>query len=152
MPNRIAAPAALTLALLIAAPLPTTARADALADGIAALAPAVQDVKVAGAWEKDGGKGVYRVVVARQAGAAPATRLFVQWIATAADGTESVARTIEIPELAALNLGVSDLTAESDPDGLSVFVHVIEGGQVSDQSYELFVDTDGTYRFGPASN
>ncbi len=128
------------------------ARADALAEAAASLAPSVQDVRLAGTWEKDGRKGVYRVIVARTAAPGPTARMFVQWIAIGVDGSQRVERSIEITELAALKLDVSDFVTEPDPDGLSVFVEVIDAAKDTDQSYELFIEDDGTYRFGPASN
>src|SRR5690606_20352342 len=39
--------------------------ADALATGIAAIPPAVEDARLFGAWEREGRSGVYRVVIAR---------------------------------------------------------------------------------------
>ncbi len=144
--------AALALAVGFALPPLAPARADALAEAVASLAPSVQDVRLAGTWEKEGRKGVYRVIVARSAAPDPTARLFVQWIATGVDGSQRVERSIEITELAALKLDISDFVAEPDPDGLTVFVEVVDAAKDTDQSYELFVEDDGTYRFGPASN
>ncbi|MBZ9935412.1 hypothetical protein LB518_03860 [Mesorhizobium sp. BR1-1-16] len=146
------AAAALAIAAPLLAPIAGTAHADGVSDTISALDPSVQDLRIAGSWEKDGRKGVYRLLVARTAAPKPTARLFVQWIATGVDGSVQVERSIEITELAELKLDVSDFVAESDPDGLSVFVEVVDPAQDTDQSYELFVDDDGTYRFGPASN
>ncbi|SHG06631.1 hypothetical protein SAMN02745157_3507 [Kaistia soli DSM 19436] len=146
--------AAATLALFagLLAPMVNTARADSVSNTVQALDASVQDLRIAGNWEKDGRKGVYRILVARTAAPKPTARLFVQWIATGVDGSLRVERSIEIAELAELKLDISDFVAESDPDGLSVFVEVVDPSQDTDQSYELFVDDDGTYRFGPASN
>lgn len=147
---RGAVAATVLVALLV--PLSDMAQADAVSDSVQTLDASVQDIRIAGNWEKDGRKGVYRILVARTAAPKPTARLFVQWIATGVDGSVQVERSIEITELAELKLDVSDFVAESDPDGLSVFVEVVDPAQDTDQSYELFVDDDGTYRFGPASN
>jgi len=144
--------AALVVATALLAPVAGAARADAVSETVGALDPSVQDLRIAGSWEKDGRKGVYRILVARTATPKPTARLFVQWIATGVDGSVQVERSIEITELQQLKLDISDFVAESDPDGLSVFVEVVDPAQDTDQSYELFVDDDGTYRFGPASN
>lgn len=152
MASRILTVSALALALVAPAFVATPLRADTLADTVQALDPSVQDIRIAGTWEKDGRKGVYRIVVARSGTPKPSARMFVQWIATGVDGSQAVERSIEVTELAKLKLDISDFVAETDPDGLSVFVEVIDPSQDTDQSYELFVEDDGTYRFGPASN
>ncbi len=139
-------------AALLTPPLAAAARADALGEAVQRLEPSIQDVRVTGTWDKDGRKGVYRVVVARTAGPSPTARLFVQWVATGVDGSQQIERAIEITEMAALKLDISDFVAEPDPAGLSVFVDVIDAAKDTDQSYELIIDDDGSYRFGPASN
>ncbi|MCX5493556.1 hypothetical protein OSH11_02440 [Kaistia dalseonensis] len=126
--------------------------ADPVTDRIAALDPSVQDVRIAGDWEKDGRKGVYRIVVSRTAAEKPTARLFVQWIAVGIDGSQTVDRTTEVSELVGLKLDIVDFVAETDPDGLSIFVETLDPANDTDQSYELFIDSDGSYRFGPASN
>lgn len=149
--GRAIAAAAFFAALAVAVP-PGSARADAIADAVRQLDPTVQDVRIAGTWEKEGRKGVYRIVVARSGVPQPAARLFVQWIATGVDGSLGIDHAIEIGEMAALKLDIADFVAETDPDGLSIFVEVVDPSQDTDQSYELFIEDDGTYRFGPASN
>ena len=74
-------------ALLVAAWPAAPVRADALADLVGALDPAIRDVSIAGAFKAEGRQGVYRLVLTRGSGDAPPSRLFVQWIAVAADGT-----------------------------------------------------------------
>ena len=149
MPTRILVTTALLVGL--AAALPSAARADAVADAVGAIEASVQDVRIAGSWEQDGRKGVFRVVVAR-AGLPQTARLFVQWIATGVDGSEALVRSVEIAEMQSLKLDIADFVAETDPDGLTVFVEVVDPKADTDQSYELFVEHDGSYRFGPASN
>ncbi len=96
--------------------------------------------------------GVYRVVIARTVGEAVTARLFVQWIAYDDDGSATVEHTIEIKELADLELDIVDYTSESDADGLSVFIQTLNPNGDTDQNYELFVLSPTEYRFGPASN
>lgn len=151
MPNRALLTTALLAAGLAAVGPVATARADAVADAVATMEASVQDVRIAGGWEQDGRKGVFRVVIARS-GLPQTARLFVQWIATGVDGSEALVRSVEIAEMEALKLDIADFVTESDPDGLSVFVEVIDPKADTDQSYELFLDHDGSYRFGPASN
>lgn len=152
MPNRALLPVAVSLTLMIAMPFVRPARADQVAEAVQRLDASVQDVRIAGTWEKEGRKGVYRIVVARSGAPQPTARLFVQWIATGVDGSQKVERAIEITEMVGLKLDISDFVAETDPSGLTVFVEAVDPTRDTDQSYELFVDDDGTYRFGPASN
>jgi hypothetical protein len=129
------------------------ARADALTDGIAALPGSVEDVRIGGTWDNGGKSGSYRILVARAVGGENVTaRLFVQWIANNDDGTTTVENTIEIKELADLKVDVVDFTAESDTDGLSVFLQTLNPNGSTDANYELFIQSPTDYRFGPASN
>ena len=129
------------------------ARADALTDGIAALPGSVEDVRIGGTWDNGGKSGSYRILVARAVGGENVTaRLFVQWIANNDDGTTTVENTIEIKELADLKVDVVDFTAESDTDGLSVFLQTLNPNGSTDANYELFIKSPTEYRFGPASN
>jgi hypothetical protein len=132
--------------------VPLRAKADAISDSVGSLEASVQDVRITGTWQIEGRKGVYRILIARPSVAKPTARLFVQWIATGADGSQTIDRTIEVTELPALKLDIADYVAETDTDGLSVFVETTNPANDSDQSYELILDNDGTYRFGPASN
>ena len=153
MPRSSALAALLLVAAgLVILPAASPARADQVADTIAALHPSVQDIRIAGPWEKDGRKGFYRIIVARSGTPHPTARLFVQWVATGVDGSEQVERSIEVTEMQALKLDVADFTTEPDSDGLSVFVELVDPTHDTDQSYELLIDDDGSYRFGPASN
>lgn len=141
--------AACILAAATIAPL----RADTLADGIAALSPSIQEVRTVGAWEKDGHKGVYRIIIDRAA-PGPTARLFVQWLEGAADGTMAIIRSVDIKEMVELKRNIGDFVVETDPDGLSVFLEMIDPAAVDapKESYELFIGDDENYRFGPASN
>jgi hypothetical protein len=109
-------------------------------------------VKTAGKWQKDGREGVYRVVVMRDAAGGIPSRLFVQWLAVGADGAAAFDHGIEVTEVAGEKLDIADITTENDPDGLTVFVQTQDAAAGGGQSYELFINDDGTYRFGPASN
>ncbi|BCP53132.1 hypothetical protein K32_17490 [Kaistia sp. 32K] len=127
-------------------------RADPIADSVAAIATSVQEVRTAGTWEKDGTKGVYRVVVVRS-GPEPVARLFVQWLASGADGAFTVTRTVDIKELIELKQNIGDFVIEADDDGLSIFLEMINpAADGARESYELFIGDDDSYRFGPASN
>src|SRR5690606_15991412 len=57
------------------------AAADEIADGVATLPGAVEDVRVGGTWDKDGKTGAYRIVVARTGTDKITARMFVQWVA-----------------------------------------------------------------------
>lgn len=128
-------------------------RADPVADGIAALPPSVQEVRTVGAWEKDGHKGVYRVIVDRS-GPQPTARLFVQWLERAPDGTVTVTRNVDIKEMVELKRNIGDFVIETDADGLSIFLEMVDpaAADAPKESYELFIGDDENYRFGPASN
>ena len=141
---------AVALVAGLAAALP--ARADALIDGLSAMPGPVEDVRIAGTWDKGDKTGAYRVIIARTVGEAVTARLFVQWIAYHDDGSTTVDNTIEIKELADLKVDIVDYTSESDADGLSVFIQTLNPNGATDQNYELFVTSPTEYRFGPASN
>ncbi|MCX5519649.1 hypothetical protein OSH10_14495 [Kaistia defluvii] len=140
--------AACILTAAAAAPL----HADPVADSVAALAPSIQDVRTVGAWEKDGHKGIYRIVIDRS-GPEPMARLFVQWLERGADGAMTLSRNVDIKEMVELKRNIGDFVVEADADGLSVFLELVDpaaGG--AKESYELFIGDDESYRFGPASN
>lgn len=140
--------AACILTAAAAAPL----RADTVEDSISQLAPSVQDVRTVGAWEKDGHKGFYRVVVVRT-GPEPTARLFVQWLERGADGAVTVTRNVDIKEMADLKRNIGDFVIETDADGLSIFLELLDpAASGAKESYELFIGDDESYRFGPASN
>jgi len=136
------------LSMAVIAPL----RADPVSDGIAALAPSVQDVRTVGTWDKDGHKGVYRVVIDRS-GPEPTARLFVQWLERKDDGTVSVVRNVDIKELVELKRNIGDFVVETDEDGVSIFLELVDPADAdAKESYELFIGDEDSYRFGPASN
>jgi hypothetical protein len=142
------------LALLAAGALAAAspATADAFADQVGQLSPGIEDVRIAGTWSDDTGAGVYRVVIARDGGLETPTRLFVQWIADGGDGAQSVLHSLEIAEVAAENLQVIGYHAESEGDGLSVFIDAMSASGDTGQTYELFVFSPEDYRFGTATN
>jgi hypothetical protein len=121
------------------------ARADALADGVAAIPGEVEQIQFAGSWSEGDEGGVYRIVLTRS-GSPIAARLFVQWIAIGDDGPH-VTHTAEIEEFGALKIDVLDFSGETDADGLAVHIESVEG-----DTYELFVTGPEDYRFGRASN
>ena len=143
-----AAIAGAVAALILAAP----AFADGIADGIAALPGAAEDVRIGGTWEKDGRSGAYRIVVAREGSDAITARLFIQWIAYDDAGGAKLEETVEIKEFADLKLDIVDYTSDSDTDGLSVYLETVNPESDADESYELFVFSPTDYRLGPATN
>ncbi len=143
---------ALAVGLAAGLTLTIPARADDLADGVAAIPGAVEDVRIGGTWEANGNSGVYRIVVTRSGGNEITARLFVQWVAYQADGGTVVSHSIEIKEFAELGVDIDDYTSESDSDGLAVYIRTINPAGSDDLSYELFVFSPDDYRFGSASN
>jgi hypothetical protein len=143
---------AFVLALAVALPLVPPAFADPIADGVAAIPGAIEEVKIAGTWQKGDKSGPYRIVISRSGGDAVTARLFVQWIAYQEDGGATVDSTIEIKELADLKLDIVSFESESDDDGLSVYIETIDPNGDKDGSYELHVVSPTDYRFGPATN
>jgi hypothetical protein len=126
--------------------------AEETADQIAAIPGSVEDVRIGGSWEDGGQSGAYRILVARSGGERITARLFVQWIAYGDSGEATVRDSIEITELAEMGVDIADFTAESDADGLSVFVETVGEGGVPEEAYELHVFSPTDYLFGPASN
>ena len=132
--------------------LASPAVADGIADGVATLPGAVEDVRIAGTWQADGKSGVYRMVIARTGGEAVTARLFVQWIAYGEAGEATLENTNEIVEFATLGLDIIDYVSESDAEGLSAYVETIDPQGGANEQYELFVFAPDDYRFGPATN
>lgn len=129
-----------------------TAFADDLADAVNAIPGSVEDMRIGGTWENDDRNGVYRIVVARS-GTEPVTaRLFVQWIAFDDAGRANIDRSVEIMEMADLHLDIVDYTSESDSDGLSVYLEMLDPNGGDDETYELHLFSPTDYIFGPASN
>jgi hypothetical protein len=143
-----AAIAGAVAALILSAPV----FADELADGLAALPGAVEDVRIGGTWEKDGKSGAYRIVIAREGSDTITARLFIQWIAYDDAGGAKLEETVEIKEFADLKLDIVDYTSDSDTDGLSVYLETVNPESDADESYELFVFSPTDYRLGPATN
>jgi hypothetical protein len=137
---------------ILAGGLAQPALADEIFDGIAGLPGSVEDVRIGGTWEEDGKIGTYRILVTRTGGEAVTARMFVQWVAYTDDGGATVEHTIEVEELAALNVDVIDFTSDSDADGLSVFVQTLDPNGTVDTDYVLYVFSRNEHRFGPASN
>ena len=128
------------------------ARADPIADGVAAIPGVVEDVRVGGTWSDDGKSGTFRIVVTRGGGDMVTARLFVQWVAFQDAGGATVDHSIEIVELAELQVDVDDFVSESDEDGLSVFIRTIDPSGTDDLTYELFVFSPDEYLFDLATN
>lgn len=132
--------------------LASAARGDELLDGVAALPAAIEDINIVGTFTEEDMAGAYRVVIARTPAEDSVTaRLFVQRLLYADDGSAAVEKTIEITELADLQVDISDSSGEVNDDGLSLFIDTVKAGEAG-ELYELFLSGDGTYRFGPASN
>ena len=142
------------LAVAVAAGLisNTPALADAIAEGVALLPGAIDDVRVAGTWSGDGQTGVYRIIIARGGGNDITARMFIQWVAYHSDGSATLLETIEITELAELGIDVIDYISESDQDGLTVYIQADNPASGGDETFELFVFSPGEYMFEAATN
>jgi len=145
--RRLALPLAFAAAGLLA--VPVAAQAEALAGSVAAMDPSIRNIGIFPAGERDGARWFYRVVVAS---ALPTDRLFVQSIRIGADGNPNLGWTSEVRELADLKLRVASVRGEIEADGLTAFVEIANPAADGAATYELLVEPDGTYRFGPASN
>jgi hypothetical protein len=146
----LAAGVAIDMTLALAAAYPVFA--DEIADGVAAMPGAVEDVRIGGTWQREGKAGTFRIVVARRGGNDVTARMFVQWVSYEIDGTATVEDSIEIMELANLAVDVVDFTSESDVDGLTVYIQTLNPNDATDLTYELFVFSPTEYRFNEASN
>jgi len=128
------------------------ALADTLADGVAAIPGEIEQVRLVGNWTIDDRQGAYRIVVARAGEDFSASRLFVQWLSIGDDGAVQLDHHQEISDLADLGVAVLDYSAESDSEGLSLFIEAMGPDSDSSQTYELFIFGPDDYQFGPASN
>ena len=129
-----------------------SALADEISNGVGTLPGAVEDVRIGGTWEEEGRSGAYRIIIARSGSDTITARLFVQWVTYDDAGGASLQQTIEIQELADLKVDIVDYTSDSDADGLSVFIEVLDPESDADKNYELFVFSPTEYRFSPATN
>ena len=139
-------------AVMISGCTAAAAQSDPVADGLALLPGVVEDVRVGGTWDREGQNGVYRIIITRSGGNDVVARLFVQWVAYHTDGTATLMESIEIDELAELDIDIVDYMSESDGDGLAVFIQADNPSANGEESFELFVFSPGDYMFGPASN
>lgn len=139
-------------ALLSVLMLTGVARADALDDAVAAIPGEIEEVRLVGSWTMDDRQGGYRVVIARAGEDLSASRLFVQWLSVGDDGSVQLDHHQEIAELAELAVELVDYHAESDSEGLSLFLDTFDAANDSSQTYELFIFGPDDYQFGPASN
>jgi hypothetical protein len=128
------------------------ALADDVFDGIARMPGGIEDVRIGGTWEGDGKNGAYRVIINRSGGESVVARLFVQWVEYRDSGEAAEQNTIEIKELADLDVDIVDYTSEADEDGLSLYIETIDPSGNADSHYELRVTSPTEYRFGPTSN
>jgi hypothetical protein len=128
------------------------ARADEVADGIAAIPAGVEDVRIGGTWQDGSRSGVFRIVIVRTGGNAVTARLFVQWVAYGDTGEATVEHSMEVTEFDELDLDIVDYVSESDQEGLSIYIETIDPEGAASEQYELFVFSPDDYRFGTATN
>lgn len=144
--------AALIAGFSLGVGLSAPSMADELAEAVDAIPPSVEDVRIGGAWQTGDEGGAYRILIARE-GVDPITvRLFIQWIAFGPDGEATVAQSVEIKELAELEIDIVDYQTEADVDGLSVFLVTLDSNGDAGDTYELHLFSPTEYIFGPATN
>lgn len=153
--------AVLILGLALSGPAMTTAFADSLGDVVSALPVEITDIRLVGEWtrkmEAAEGEpaatetGLYRTIIVTDTANGGASRLFIQWLQNGEVGP-SLIGTIEIPELAELNVVIYDFTYEADDDGLALYLDTYEVGNGTESGYELFVRKADDYIFQPISN
>lgn len=129
-----------------------SALADDTADQVRAIPGGVEDVSIGGSWQDGDRTGAYRIVVTRGGGERITARLFVQWIAYGDTGEATVADSIEIKELGDLGVDISNLSSETDDQGISVFVDTMGDAGAMGETYEVHIFSPDDYMFGPASN
>lgn len=129
-----------------------SALADDTADQVRAIPGGVEDVSIGGSWQDGDRTGAYRIVVTRGGGERITARLFVQWIAYGDTGEATVADSIEIKELGDLGVDISNLSSETDDQGISVFVDTMSDAGAMGETYEVHIFSPDDYMFGPASN
>jgi len=148
MLQRLTASAAAVAWLATASPV----SADDIADGVATMPGAVEDVRIGGTWDRGSSSGLYRIVVTRSGGNTITARLFVQWVAFDDDGGSTLIDSIEIEEVGELGIDVIDYISDSDGDGLSVFIQADNPAEPDVDSFELFVFSTSSYMFDVATN
>ena len=116
------------------------------------MPPGVADVRIAGAWDRNGKTGLYRLVVMRGSQNPVTARLFVQWIAVDKKGAATMEKSLEIKEVADLKADIADLSADAAEDGLTVFVTTADSAGDPADTYEVVINGPDKYRFGPTSN
>ncbi|MCC2111775.1 MAG: hypothetical protein KDJ16_07065 [Hyphomicrobiales bacterium] len=139
----------------------TAAAADPLGEVVSALPVEITDIRLVGEWTRkmetaDGEPaatetGLYRTIVVTDTANGGASRLFIQWLQNGEVGPTLIG-TIEIPELAELNVVIYDFTYEADDEGLAVYLDTYEAATGAESGYELFLRSADDYIFQPISN
>lgn len=159
--GKFACSTVLILGLALSGAAMTPAFADQISDVVAALPVEITDIRLVGEWtrkmEAPEGEpaatetGLYRTIVVTDTANGGASRLFIQWLQNGEVGPILIG-SIEIPELAELNVVIYDFTYEADDEGLALYLDTYEVGNGTESGYELFLRSAEDYIFQPISN
>ncbi len=133
--------------------LSTTTLSSANTTPLATLSSEVIAVQSTGKWvDNSGTTGTYRIVLLE--GEKGGQSLHVQWLTSDSAKAGKMPYTLEVTEIASLDLKILGISAQASPQGdLSIYLEA----DVSDDpdaayGYELFLVDRKSYSFGPASN
>ncbi|MDY8110367.1 hypothetical protein U0C82_14590 [Fulvimarina sp. 2208YS6-2-32] len=136
-------------------PSPVTVGADGVSAIVGTLSPLIEDVQVVGPWTEGDRTGVWRAVMARDPADPAKSHFFIQQIAPSPSGAE-IARSVRVEEVAALGGAVVGYSADQPTEGqensLTLFFEIVPSDGEISETYELNVQTDGSYAFGTATN
>ena len=139
---------ALLLAFLLLVP---GARADTVANGIAAMPAEVITLRTGGEWRGGAGGGYYRFVLARSPVRPSAARLFVQWIERRG-ASEGIVSSVEVAEIARTPTRITDLRLETVSEGTNAFVDVIDLATGAPDEFMLMLGGPGAYQLTTLRN
>lgn len=115
---------------------------------VAGLPVTVVLVRVIGPWTQDEQRGISRIVAIADG---TRMRLFVQWIADAAQGAV-LAESREVLQVAQQGLVFGDVRVEASENDSSVFLDTLPKGNGLRDTFVLLVQGPGEFKFGPPTN
>lgn len=117
------------------------------------LSHAIISVQSTGKWvDSNGTAGTYRIVLLKDKKGGQS--LHVQWLTSESAKTNKIPYTLEVTEIASLDLKIIGISAQASPRGdLSIYLEAdVSEDPDAAYGYELFLVDRKSYSFGPASN
>ncbi len=124
---------------------------DPLFQMIESVPVAITDIRLVGEWSEGDEVGIFRTIVTQDMVLGGASRLFVQWLAPGDTGPR-IRHQIEIKELVEERINIVDFTAETDQQGLALYLETVAANGGFSSGFEVFITAPDEYLFQPISN